>query len=185
MNSMNNKYSFILLLFLIINSSCEGFMGSDKKLDKLETVDYVDLEKFMGDWYVIANIPTFIEKGAVNAIESYKLDSKGRVKTTFTFRKDNADGPQKKYSPTGFIYNKETNAEWRMQFLWPFKSPFLVIDLDDKYSYTVIGVPSRKYVWIMAREYKMSDDLYNKIVSKLDSVGYDITRIERITQDWD
>ncbi|MDP6879185.1 MAG: lipocalin family protein, partial [Candidatus Marinimicrobia bacterium] len=45
-------------------------MGSDKKLDKLETVDYVDLEKFMGDWYVIANIPTFIEKGAVNAIES-------------------------------------------------------------------------------------------------------------------
>ena len=81
MNSMNNKYSFILLLFLIINSSCDGFMGSDKKLDKLETVDYVDLEKFMGDWYVIANIPTFIEKGAVNAIESYKLDSKGRVKT--------------------------------------------------------------------------------------------------------
>ena len=79
-------------------------MGSDKKLDKLETVDYVDLEKFMGDWYVIANIPTFIEKGAVNAIESYKLDSKGRVKTTFTFRKDNVDGPQKKYSPTGFIY---------------------------------------------------------------------------------
>ena len=142
-----------------------------KKFDELETVDYVDLKKFMGDWYVIANIPTFIEKGAVNAIESYKLDSKGRVKTTFTFRKENADGPQKKYSPTGFIYNKETNAEWRMQFLWPFKSPFLVIDLDDKYSYTVIGVPSRKYVWIMAREYKMYDDLYNKIVSKLDSVG--------------
>ena len=81
-------------------------MGNDKKLDELETVDYVDLKKFMGDWYVIANIPTFIEKGAVNAIESYKLDSKGRVKTTFTFRKDNVDGPQKKYSPTGFIYNK-------------------------------------------------------------------------------
>ena len=44
MNSMNNKYSFILLLFLIINSSCDGFMGSGKKLDKLETVDYVDLK---------------------------------------------------------------------------------------------------------------------------------------------
>ena len=61
-------------------------MGSDKKLDRLETVGYVDLNRFMGDWYVIANIPTFIEKGAVNAIESYELDSKGRVKTTFTFR---------------------------------------------------------------------------------------------------
>ena len=63
-------------------------MGTENKLEKLETVEYVDLERFMGDWYVIANIPTFIEKGAVNAVESYELDSRGRVKTTFTFKKD-------------------------------------------------------------------------------------------------
>ena len=160
-------------------------MGSNKKLAKLETVEFVDLQKFMGDWYVIANIPTFIEKGAVNAIESYRLDSKGRIKTTFTFRKDSVSGPEKRYSPTGLIYNKETNAEWRMQFLWPFKSPFLIIDLDDDYSYTVIGIPSRKYVWIMAREHKMSEELYNKIISNLEKVGYDVTQIKRINQEWD
>jgi len=160
-------------------------MGSNRKLAKLETVEYVDLQKFMGDWYVIANIPTFIEKGAVNAIESYRLDSKGRIKTTFTFRKDSVSGPEKKYNPTGFIYNRKTNAEWRMQFLWPFRSPFLIIDLDDDYSYTVIGIPSRKYVWIMAREHKMSERLYNKIISNLEKVGYDITQIKRINQEWD
>ena len=160
-------------------------MGSNRKLAQLETVEYVDLQKFMGDWYVIANIPTFIEKGAVNAIESYRLDSKGRIKTTFTFRKDSVSGTEKRYSPTGFIYNRETNAEWRMQFLWPFRSPFLIIDLDDDYSYTVIGIPSRKYVWIMAREHKMSEGLYNKIISNLEKVGYDITQIKRINQEWD
>ena len=160
-------------------------MGSNRKLAKLETVEYVDLQKFMGDWYVIANIPTFIEKGAVNAIESYRLDSKGRIKTTFTFRKDSVSGPEKKYNPTGFIYNRKTNAEWRMQFLWPFRSPFLIIDLDDDYSYTVIGIPSRKYVWIMAREHKMSEELYNKIISNLEKVDYDITQIKRINQEWD
>ena len=160
-------------------------MGSNRKLAKLETVEYVDLQKFMGDWYVIANIPTFIEKGAVNAIESYRLDSEGRVKTTFTFRKDSVSGPEKKYNPTGFIYNRKTNAEWRMQFLWPFRSPFLIIDLDDDYSYTVIGIPSRKYVWIMSREHKMSERLYNKIISNLEKVGYDITQIKRINQEWD
>ena len=160
-------------------------MGSNRKLAKLQTVEYVDLQKFMGDWYVIANIPTFIEKGAVNAIESYRLDSKGRIKTTFTFRKDSVSGPEKRYNPTGFIYNRKTNAEWRMQFLWPFRSPFLIIDLDDDYSYTVIGIPSRKYVWIMAREHKMSEGLYNKIISNLEKVGYDITQIKRINQEWD
>ena len=54
----------------------------EKEFGELKTVDYVDLERFMGDWYVIANIPTFIEKGAVNAVESYELDSKGRINTS-------------------------------------------------------------------------------------------------------
>ena len=160
-------------------------MSDNKKFGELETVDYVDLKRFMGDWYVIANIPTFIEKGAVNAIESYRLDSKGRVQTTFTFRKDSLTGPQKKYNPTGFIYNKKTNSEWRMQFLWPFKSPFLIIDLDEKYSYTVIGVPNRKYVWIMARDHVLDDKVYNQIISKLEKVGYDISQIQKIEQNWD
>ena len=160
-------------------------MGEKTKFDDLETVDYVDLEKFMGDWYVIANIPTFIEKGAVNAIESYRLDSKGRVKTTFTFRKGSKNGPEKEYNPTGFIYDKKTNAEWRMQFLWPFKSPFLIIDLDEDYTYTVIGIPSRKYVWIMARNHSLDEKIYNNIVSNLKKVGYDISQIQKIEQDWD
>ena len=83
------------------------------------------------------------------------------------------------------IDRRMQNAEWRMQFLWPFKSPFLIIELDDEYSYTVIGTPSRKYVWIMSRDHTMPDDLYNKILSKLEQVGYDILLIDRIVQKWD
>ena len=150
----------------------------EKEFGDLKTVDFVDLKRFMGDWYVIANIPTFIEKGAVNAVESYELDSKGRINTTFTFRKGSSTGPEKKYNPTGFIYNDKTNAEWRMQFLWPFKAPFLIIDLDDDYSYTVIGIPSRKYVWIMARTPKIPASDYAKLVSNVESLGYDIDLLQ-------
>ena len=179
------RFPFTFFIFLTMLFNCEGIMSKERNEKTMKTVDYVDLEKFMGDWYVIANIPTFIEKGAVNAIESYQLDSKGRVKTTFTFRKNSIDGPKKTYNPIGFIHNKVTNAEWRMQFLWPFKSPFLIIDLDEKYSYTVIGIPSRKYVWIMAREPSMSGELYKKILSNLKDIGYDISLIQSIEQKWD
>ena len=89
------KHIFISFLFFLICFSCEESMG-EKEFGELRTVDYVDLERFMGDWYVIANIPTFIEKGAVNAVESYELDSKGRINTTFTFRKGSSTGPEKK-----------------------------------------------------------------------------------------
>ena len=163
--------------------------GCNNNLEKNEfsemnTVDYVDIERFMGDWYVIANIPTFIEKGATNAIESYKLGEKGVIETTFTFYQDSPDGEKKVYRPKGFIYNTKTNAEWRMQFIWPFKMPFLIIDLDDDYQYTVIGYPSRKYVWIMARESKLSDEVYYSILSDLAEIGYDISQVNKIPQQW-
>ena len=88
------------------------------------------------------------------------------------------------YTPKGFIYNTQTNAEWRMQFIWPFKLPFLIIDLADDYSYTVIGVPNRKYVWIMAREPQLSDETFSIITQKLAGIGYDISKIQKILQEW-
>ena len=69
----------------------------------LATVPSVDLERFMGDWYVVGNIPTFLEKGAHNAVETYELKDPRTVATTFRFRKDGFDGPEKVYHPTGFV----------------------------------------------------------------------------------
>lgn len=170
-----------LLMFLI---SCNEPNDNFKK-DKMETVQYVDINKFMGDWYVIANIPTFIEKEATNAIESYRLDEEGNIATTFTFFKSSSPDKIVKYTPTGFIVNKKTNAEWRMQFLWPFKSKFLIIDLDKNYETTVIGHPSRNYVWIMARSPFIEDSKYISIIENLTSVGYDISKIKKVPQNWD
>ena len=71
-----------------------------------------------------------------------------------------------------------------MQFLWPIKMPFLIIDLDEAYSYTVIGVPNRNYVWIMSREPFMDPTLYEKIITKLKEVDYDTSKIKIIRQEW-
>mgnify|MGYP003337135156 CR=1 FL=1 len=174
-------YVSILLSITLINCNDRSELNS---IETMKTVNYVDLEKYMGDWYVIANIPTFIEKNATNAIESYKLSSDGITHTTFSFYKGSPEGEKKIYRPKGFVFNKETNAEWRMQFLWPFKMPFLIIDLDDDYSYTVIGIPSRKHVWIMSRDPIMNDETYEGILSRLSDVGYDTSMIQRIVQDW-
>ena len=174
-------FSSILLSILLIK--CND--GSDLEgIEKMKTVDYVDLERYMGDWYVIANIPTFIEKNATNAIESYKLSRDGSIHTTFSFSKGSPEGEKKIYRPKGFVFNKKTNAEWRMQFLWPFKMPFLIIDLDEDYSYTVIGYPSKKYVWIMARKPQIEAALYNLILDNLSEVGYDISLIQKVPQIW-
>ena len=176
------NYIIVNILFCII-IGCDDSEEND--FPKMKTVDYVDLERFMGDWYVIANIPTFIEKNATNAIESYTMADKGKVNTIFTFFQESPKGKKKTYKPIGYIYNKETNAEWRMQFIWPFKMPFYIIDLDEEYSYTVIGIPSRKYVWIMARDSVLPDEIYDKIIDNLELIGYNISKIKKVPQKWD
>jgi apolipoprotein D and lipocalin family protein len=150
----------------------------------LPTVDHVDLERFMGDWYVIANIPTAIEKGAHNAVESYRLDDDGTIATTFTFRDGGFDGPTKVYHPRGFVRDRQTNATWGMQFIWPIKAEYLIVYLDEGYTRTVIGRSKRDYVWIMAREPRMAEDDYQEIMTRLEVLGYDVSRIQRVPQRW-
>jgi apolipoprotein D and lipocalin family protein len=136
----------------------------------------------MGDWYVIANIPTFIEKDAYNAIESYRLDNDGTVATTFRFNKGSLDGPLREYHPRGFITDKKSNAVWGMQFVWPFKAEYRIIFLSDDYTKTVIGRAKRDYVWIMAREPAISDEEYDTILSFLQDQGYDIRKLQKVPQ---
>ncbi|NIO39762.1 MAG: hypothetical protein GTO41_05925, partial [Burkholderiales bacterium] len=69
----------------------------------------------MGDWYVIASIPTFIEKDAHNAVESYRLSKKGTIETTFSFESGGFGGKQKTFRPTGFVLDTQSNAVWGMQ----------------------------------------------------------------------
>lgn len=150
----------------------------------LETVPRVDLPRFMGDWYVIANIPTWIEEGAHNAVESYRLEPDGTIATTFTFRKGGFDGPEKTYTPRGFILDSASNAAWGMRFVWPIKSEYLIIHLDEGYSLTVIGRSRRDYVWIMARTPSIPEEEYRRISEWLASVGYDTRRLQRVPHRW-
>lgn len=147
-------------------------------------VSQVDLQRFMGDWYVIANIPTFIEKAAHNAVESYRLDSDGTVATTFTFRADAFDGKPKRHEPRGFVIEGTGNAVWGMRFIWPFKSDYRIAYLDANYSQTIIAREARDYVWIMARTPTLPEADYQRLVGLVAAQGYDVSQLQRVPQRW-
>jgi apolipoprotein D and lipocalin family protein len=167
-----------LLLLLAFLTGCSTMPAQAP----LATVRNVDLKRFMGDWYIIASIPTFIEKDAYAGIESYALNADGTVATTFTFRKGGFDGPQKRYTPKGFIVDTQTNATWGMRFIWPIKAEYLILDLAPDYSTTIIGRNKRDYLWIMARSPILTDDQYAALVRKAVSFGYDAALIRKVPQ---
>ena len=169
---MNLQQRILLIAITLVIASC----SSQKPM---RAVDYVDLERFMGDWYVIANIPTFLEKDAFNPVESYRLDDDGSVATTFSFNDGSLSGEKKIYNPRGFIKDKVSNAIWGMQFVWPIKADYRIVYLDDAYQQTIIGRTSRDYVWIMSRTAHISDQDYSALVSQVSALGYDIELLQK------
>jgi len=159
------------------------FIAGCQSVPTITTVDHVDIDRYMGDWYVIANIPTFLERDAYNAVESYSLREDGTIDTVFTFNKGGFDGKPRRYNPRGFI-RSDNNAEWGMRFVWPFKAEFLVVWLDEDYTQTVVGRSRRDYVWIMAREPQLPEADYQRILDFLAAEGYDIAKIQKVPQRW-
>jgi apolipoprotein D and lipocalin family protein len=148
----------------------------------LKTVEHVDLKRFMGDWYVIANIPTAIEKEAYGAVESYRLNADGTIDTTFTFRKGGFDGKPKRYNPKGFVVDTNSNAVWGMRFVWPIKADYRIAYVAPDYSQTIVAREKRDYVWIMARTAKISDTDYNQLIERAVAMGYDRASIKKVPQ---
>ena len=141
----------------------------------------VDLNRFMGDWYVIANVPTFIEKGAHNSIESYALNKDGTIATTFRFSQDSFEGELKRYEPTAYV-SENSNSEWGMQFIWPFKSEFIIAYLSKDYDHTIIARSARDYLWIMSRSPIIDEHIYESLVKRSVDMGYSRELIQKVPQ---
>jgi apolipoprotein D and lipocalin family protein len=154
--------------------------GCGAAREPITTVAHVDLERFMGRWYVIANIPTSLERDAHNAIESYQLEPDGTIATTFTFNKGAFDGPARRYTPRGFVKDRQSNAVWGMRFVWPVKSDYRIVHVDETYTVTVIGRQKRDYVWIMARTPAIPDDDYQDLLQIVAREGYDMSKVRRV-----
>ncbi|MFK8051481.1 MAG: lipocalin family protein [Woeseiaceae bacterium] len=153
------------------------------ELPPITTVASVDLERFSGRWYVIANIPTFLEKKAWNATEDYALIDATTIDTTFAYNKGAFDGPRKTWTPVATVRAGTGNAVWDMQFVWPFKAEYRVIWLDADYSVTMIGRSKRDYVWIMARQPEIDAALRERLEAFLVAEGYSLAKLRNVPQD--
>lgn len=150
-------------------------------LPRLDTVERVDIPRFMGKWYVIACIPTRIEREAYNAVEAYRQDDDGRILTDFTFNKAGFDGPLKHYTPVGTVRD-DSGAVWGMQFIWPIKADYRIVYLDEEYQQTIVARQKRDYVWIMARTPAISDADYAAHLERVRAYGYDIAKLRKVPQ---
>lgn len=160
----------------------QGCASAPESLPPLTLASHVDLPRFMGDWYVIANIPTFLEKGAHNAKDNYRLQPDGTILTTYSFNADAPDGPAKHYESRGYVLDSSSNAVWGQQYVWPFKADYRISYLSPDYSEVVITRAKRDYVWIMARTRQIPEADLARLEAFVQSQGYPAERLQRVPQ---
>lgn len=179
MNRLRHFFRYSSVVLLMAVSACST------QQTELPPVSSVDLDRFMGRWYVIANIPTFLEKGAHNAVESYAMNDDGTIATTFTYRDGGFDGKLKEFNPKGFVRDDPSNAVWGMRFIWPIKADYRIVYLSEDYGETIIGRNKRDFVWLMARTPSIPDDEYAELVSRIEAMGYDVSKLQKVPQRWE
>lgn len=172
--------NYWILGVLMFVSACT----TSGSLPPLEKVPAVDLDRFMGDWYVLASIPTFLETGAHNAVENYTRNPDGTIAIKFTYKRNSFEGELRNLSMTGSVVAGTNNAEWKVSPFWPLKFPYYTIDLAPDYSWVVVATPNRGYLWIMARNWQMDELQLQTIIDKMVQRGFNAADIKRVPQKW-
>jgi len=145
--------------------------------------DSIDLQKYSGKWYEIASYPMKFQKDCFCVTADYTLTDKGYVKVFNSCRKGSVTGKKKSITGKAFPVKGTNNVKLKVQFFWPFKADYWVIDKADDYSWAVVSGPSRKYLWILSRKPEMQKETWQGITDRLIINGFDTGKLKMMVHE--
>jgi apolipoprotein D and lipocalin family protein len=172
----------VLCFWVLPLLGCSTPARASSQFPPLAVVEHLDLQRYLGKWYEIASIRQSFQKNCVATTANYSLRSNGSIDVLNECRKFTLDGKLDRARGKAWIPNSSEPAKLLVQFFWPFRGDYWVIELGDNYEYAVVGHPSRKYLWILSRTPQMDGHLYDDIMVRLKNDGYDLTRIQTTLQ---
>jgi apolipoprotein D and lipocalin family protein len=166
---------------LLVGAACGRF--SQPEARPLQTVPQVDLDRYLGRWYEIAKYPHRFQEGCVASTATYARLSVGRIRVENECREGTLDGKVRRATGVAEIVTGDpSNARLTVQFFWPFRGDYWIIELDADYRFAVVGHPSREYLWILSRHPHLEEGVYQELLRKIEARGYDLSRIQRTLQ---
>ena len=153
-----------------------------KSSPQLKTVAYIDLDRYLGKWYEIALYPNWFEEGCFRSTAFYEKLKDGKIKVTNQCRMHSAEGKLNEAIGTATLADPKTNAKLKVQFFWPFKGDYWIIDLDKDYQYSIVSEPDRQYLWILSRTPDMDNQTLETLKEKIRQKGFDLAYLKMTKQ---
>jgi apolipoprotein D and lipocalin family protein len=147
-----------------------------------EVVKDVDLNKYTGTWYEIARLPNPFERKLKCITATYTLREDGKI--TVVNKGHLITDTEKINSARGvaWIPDKKTPAKLKVRFFWPFSGDYWILFLEKDYKYVLVGDPSFKYMWILARDKEMDDATYQMLLKKAVVNGFNVVPVIKVEQ---
>jgi apolipoprotein D and lipocalin family protein len=143
-----------------------------KKLPELQIAPYVDLNRYLGKWYDIAHLPASFQKGCFNTQANYSLEKNGTIKVINTCNKGSVFGKEDVAEGTAKVVDKDTNAKLKVEFFWPFKGDYWILEVGENYDYALVGSPCRNYLWILSRTPHLKEAIFNRLIGYANEKGF-------------
>lgn len=162
---------------------CLLFMSCKSQTPHRSVVEKVDFQRYAGTWYEIARYPHRFERNLVGVTATYTMRNDGRIDVLNQGYKGSLDGKLSQARAKAKIPDSAQPGKVKVYFFPLFGADYFILDLDqENYQYAMVGSSSMNYLWILSRSPQMEDSLYKELVSKAESLGYDISKIELVPQ---
>jgi apolipoprotein D and lipocalin family protein len=142
----------------------------------------VDLDRYFGKWWIIANIPYFAERGNVDAYVEYHRRPDGQIADIYVSRPGSFSAEPIRREGRAYVVEGHNNALWRVTFLWPIYVSYPILYVDPDYQVALIGYPDRSLGWVFSRKPVMDDATYQSLLARFAAQGYDISQFVRVPQ---
>ena len=162
-------YKLILILLLLTGCSDEKVKLSEHRLDSFI------LERYLGEWQEVERIDNSFEMGLTGVTANYSLDEKNRIIVV-----NRGFNSEKNIYKEARGYIKTTNkiGWFKVSFFRPFYGDYIILDIDSKYEYALVGGGSSEYLWILSRNGKIPKKLRERFIEKANSMGYSYDKLK-------
>jgi lipocalin len=174
---MRKKLSLLLFIFVIF-TAC----NTQKSMIDKTVVKALDIDKYLGKWYEIARYDHRFERDLVGVTATYSMRKDGKIKVVNAGYKGSLDGERSEAVGKAKIPDKSEPGKLKVSFFWIFYSDYLVLDVDENYQWALVGSSSDDYLWILSRKPQIDDELYGKLLTKLEARGYDTSKLIKVKQ---
>ncbi len=171
-------YIAFVAIVAVLFSSCKAQEMTQPDQSINSTFKF-ELEEYLGTWYEIARFDHKFERGLDSVTATYSMRPDGKIKVLNQGYKNGklktAEG-KAKYAST------ETPRRLKVSFFLFFYAPYNILELDENYTYALIGSETDDYLWILSRSPQMKPETYQMLLKKAESRGYNVSKLIKVEQ---